>query len=125
MPARLDRVTITLWRGPVELPWDSRTQLIDEMSHLDSAADAIRAFNGAGASAPVRLGRDDKEMIARLIDRWAEDADENDLPPGIWGLRCALLDDLTDVPGRPGGIAVPDAAGDRHPSHRVAVRLAR
>ena len=98
MPARLDRVTITLWRGPVEIPWGSRAQLIDEMSDLHSADDAIRAFNGAGASAPVRLGRPDKELIVQVIDRWAGDVDVEQLPAGVWELRRALLDDLQDLP---------------------------
>ena len=85
MPARLDRVTITLWRGPVELPWDSRVQLIDEMSHLVEAQEAIRAFDGAGASAPVRLGQPEKEMIIGVIDGWAGEVDAEELHAGRVG----------------------------------------
>ena len=41
MPVRLDRVTITLWRGPVELPWDSRVQLVEEMSSFEGTEQVV------------------------------------------------------------------------------------
>lgn len=94
MPERLDRVTITLWLGPVELPWDSREQLVEEMSSLEGTEQVVRAFNAVGASAPVRLGRPEKELVIQAIDRWAADVDVEQLPIGVWGLRGALVDDL-------------------------------
>ena len=94
MPTRLDQVTITLWRGPVELPWDSREQLVEEMTSLEGTEQVVRAFNAVGASAPVRLGRPEKELLIETIDRWATDIDVDELPIGVWDLRCALDDDL-------------------------------
>ena len=97
MPARLDRVTISLWRGPFELPWHSSTALLHEMGRLDDAQNAIRTFNDAGASSPVRLDRSDKAMLVQVIDTWVGEAGQEELPRGIWELRAALLDDLHDI----------------------------
>jgi hypothetical protein len=94
MPVRLDRVTITLWRGPVELAWDSRVQLVEEMSSFEGAEEVVRAFNAVGASAPVRLGRPEKELVIEVVDRWAADLGAEQLPGGVWDLRCALVEDL-------------------------------
>ena len=97
MPVRLDHVTITLWRGAVEIPWDSRVQLVEEMSSIDGAEQVVRAFNAVGASAPVRLGQPEKELIVEVVDRWAADVGAEELPGGVWDLRNALVDDLAVV----------------------------
>src|SRR6476646_700761 len=94
MPARLDRITLDLWQGTVELPWSSREALLDEIGHLPGAENAVRSFNAVGASGPVRLGSPDKELVANAIDKWAGEIGEEELPPGMWELRCALVDDL-------------------------------
>src|SRR4029077_18352342 len=98
MPARLDRVTITLWQGAIEIPWSSREELLDEIGHLHGAETAVHAFNAVGASAPVRLGTADKELVASAIDKWAGDIGDDELPTGIWELRCALVEDLAAFP---------------------------
>ena len=94
MLTRFDRVTITLWLGPVEIPWDSREQLVEEMSSLEGTEQVVRAFDAVGASAPVRLGRPEKELLIEAIDRWAADVGAEELAVGVWDLRCALVDDL-------------------------------
>ena len=91
LPAHLDRVTISLWHGPFELPWSSRNELLEEMARVDDSGEAIRAFHGAGASSPVRLDRADKEMLVRVIETWFDEVGKRDLPHGIWELRAALL----------------------------------
>ncbi len=93
-PARLDRVTISLWHGPFELPRSSRDELLEEMSRVDDAREAIRAFHGAGASSPVRLDRADKAMLVRVIETWFGEVGKEELPQGIWELRAALLEEL-------------------------------
>ena len=98
MPDRPNHVTVTLWHGPVELPWDSRAQLVDEMSSIDGTERAVRAFNAVGASAPVRLGHPEKDVLVQVIDRWAADVGDAQLPGGVWDLRCALVEDLAAVP---------------------------
>ena len=99
MPTRLDCVTITLRGDAIELPWDSREQLIEEMASLEGTEQVVRAFIAVGASAPVRLGRPEKELLIAMIDRWATDIDVDELPTGVWDLRCALVDDLAPAPG--------------------------
>lgn len=98
MPTRLDLVTLDLWQGTVEVPWRSRQELLDEIGHLPGAENAVRSFIAVGASAPVRLGSPDKELVASAIDKWAAEIGEDELPPGIWALRCALVDDLAAFP---------------------------
>ena len=93
-PDRPNRVTITLWRGPVVIPWDSRVQLVEEMSTIEGTEQVVRAFNAVGAAAPVRLGRPEKELVIEVVDRWAADIGPEQLPTGVWDLRSALLDDL-------------------------------
>ena len=98
MPARLDRVTITLWQGAIEIPWSAREELLDEIGQLPGGETAVRAFIAVGASAPVRLGAPEKELVANAIDKWAGEIGEDELPPGIWALRCALVEDLAACP---------------------------
>ena len=64
------------------------------MTSLEGTEQVVRAFNAVGASAPVRLGRPEKELLIEMIDRWAADIDVDELPIGVWDLRCALVDDL-------------------------------
>jgi hypothetical protein len=61
MPDRLDRVTIALVHGTVEIPWASRDELLAEIADDPGAAGIVRAFKGAGASAPIKLTNGDKE----------------------------------------------------------------
>lgn len=97
MPSRLNRVLIPLSRGMFELPWESRTRLLAEMSYLDDAGPAVRAFHDAGASAPVQLSVCDKLLIAETITQWRKETGESELPDGIRELRAALLNDLHDA----------------------------
>jgi|SRR3954453_16224917 hypothetical protein len=98
MSARLDFFTLDLWQGTVSVPWSSREELLDEIGHLPGAESAVRSFDAVGASGPVRLGRPDKELVANAIGTWASEVGEEELPPGIWALRCALVDDLAALP---------------------------
>ena len=56
-------------------------------------------FNAVGASAPVRLGPPEKEIVIQAIDRWAADVGAEDLPVGVWELRGAVVDDLATEAG--------------------------
>jgi len=68
MPERLNRVTVALSTTTVEIPWDTRDQLLAEMRHLDGAKPTIQAFTGAGASAPVVLRQADKELLVQVMN---------------------------------------------------------
>jgi|SRR3954465_10758832 len=94
MPQRLDRVSLDLWHGTFEFAWSSREELLEEIGNLPEAEAAVRSFTAVGAVAPVRLSNADKEFVANAIERWAVDVGELGLPPGVWELRCALVDDV-------------------------------
>ena len=64
------------------------------MSSVEGTEEVVDAFTAVGASAPVRLGRPQKVLLVEMIDRWAADIGAEDLPVGVWELRCALVDDL-------------------------------
>jgi hypothetical protein len=43
---------------------------------------------------PVALNLHDKELLLELLETWTRGVDNDEMPPGIWELRCALIDDL-------------------------------
>jgi hypothetical protein len=96
MPARLDRVHVELAsrHEPLELPWDSRDKLLDEIRHFDSARPIVADFENAGASRPVKLTLEQKAELIELIEAWADRVSITELPAVVWDLRCALADDL-------------------------------
>ena len=98
MPERLDRVAISTSSRVVELPWSSRDRLLHEIRHLDGA-DAIRtAFEAVGASRPVPLTRADQILLFEAIETWSLNVTVDELPQGIWDLRCALADEFDGEP---------------------------
>jgi len=98
VPERLDRVAIATSRTTIELPWSSRDRLLHEVRNLDGA-DAIRtAFEAVGASRPVPLSRDNQQLLFEAINGWAQSVTVDELPAGIWDLRCALADEFDDEP---------------------------
>jgi hypothetical protein len=98
MPERLDRVAITTTRATIELPWGSRDRLLHEIRNLDGADKIRTAFEAVGASQPVPLSRDDQLILYKAIDGWANSVTVDELPDGIWNLRCALADEFRDKP---------------------------
>ena len=98
MPERLDRVAITTTRTTIELPWSSRDRLLHEIRNLDGADKIRTAFEAVGASRPVPLSRDDQVLLYKAIDLWADSVTVDELPDGIWDLRCALADEFHDEP---------------------------
>lgn len=91
-PARLDRVQVTLSRGPVELPWDSRDALLDQFLHLDSMKPILDAFEAVGASTPVKLTQEQKSDLLGVIEFWMNQVGQPQLPAGVFELRNALHD---------------------------------
>lgn len=100
MPERLDRVVVTTSRrsGTVALPWTSREKLLAEIRHLDSAAGIVKAFGDVGATRPVTLTDEDRALLFELLEFWSARVGFEQLPVGIWDLRCAIADDLHDDP---------------------------
>lgn len=95
---RVNWVTVAYSRGLVSIPLASRDALIEELRPLDSSRRARAAFEAAGATAPVRLERDDVAQIVQIIEIWTRNAGGvKRLPEGIFELRNALIDDLHDT----------------------------
>ena len=111
---RLDNVRVLAAERKVQLPWASKEALLDLIRPLESASAAgiLKAFEEAGAYQPVELNRADEELLFELIEMWSGGVDVNELPPGIWELRCALIDDLHGLsqPSRPDRVQI-DVAG--------------
>lgn len=79
------------------LPWDSRDALLDHVAHLESAAGIRRAFMAVGASRPVELATEDRGQLIGILNEWSRTAGGYDeLPEGLWDLRCVLIDDAHD-----------------------------
>ena len=91
---RLNRVQVATAGGVVELPWPSRFELLERARRLYGGAEVIRRFEAVGASRPVTLDRDSKLLLLNLLQHWLNDVGIDELPPGIFELRNALLDDL-------------------------------
>jgi len=96
-------VKVATSRCVVELPWQSRRALLEEVDHLHSATSTIKAFEDIGTSAPVRLGTPEKQLLVEAINVWTGEVAGGyaGLPEGVWELRNALIDDLHDTAGGP------------------------
>jgi len=100
-PGRLNQVTIAYSRGRVVIPWSSRDALLDEIRHLESAANVRKAFEAVGASRAVVFDTYDKQLLVQAIGVWSGNVTVDGLPEGVWELRNALVDDLHDTAGGP------------------------
>jgi hypothetical protein len=100
VPERLDRVTIVVSWGTVEIPWSSRDALLKEIRPRDNGEPVVRAFEGAGAARPVELEPAGKLLVVQAIDLMLGDASGAEhLPEGLFQLQSALIDDLRDTAG--------------------------
>jgi hypothetical protein len=95
----IERVLVSLSRGDAELPWASRTALLQHIRHLDSARPIVDAFEAVGVSRPVVLTLEQKGLLVELIEFWTNQTSGgfNGLPEGIFELRNELHDDLHDA----------------------------
>jgi hypothetical protein len=96
---RIDVVQVALSRGTIEMPWQSRQELLAESSHLESMRSVTDAFESVGTSRPVTLTQEQKGELLGVIEFWANQAPDGyeGLPEGIYELRNALTDDLHDA----------------------------
>jgi hypothetical protein len=74
------------------LPWASRTALLDEIRHLESAKPIVDAFEAVGTSRPVTLTPEQKGVLIELIEFWATQTrvGPRGLAEGLEELRNAL-----------------------------------
>jgi len=99
IPERLDRVIVSTSHASIEISWDARQRLLDQLRRLDSARDLVAKFEGVGASRPVDLTQDEEALLVDVIDAWTRDLGGTAAPAGILELRRALLLDFVDRSG--------------------------
>jgi hypothetical protein len=97
-PDRLTWITVVYSRGRVKLPSASLEELLAMTRHLEAGAGTVRAFEAAGASAPVQLDGSDVLVLIDVIDEWIREVGKDALPEGVFELRDALYDDVEDNP---------------------------
>jgi hypothetical protein len=90
-------VKIQLGTGdPIRIPWASRQALLERVRARRGAERIVQAFEAAGTSRVVTFDAESKELLLEVIDvAWfeGERVRASDLPPGIYELRNALIDD--------------------------------
>jgi hypothetical protein len=96
VPERLDSVQIQLASQPAPLviSWAARDELIMRLEHHAAGAFVVEAFRDVGATSPVRLTIDQKELLAIVIDEWMRAVGRDELPADVFDLRNALINDL-------------------------------
>ena len=100
------RVTVELRRRDVMLPWDTRDALLAALRENprddDGSAGEIRkAIEDIPATSPVLLTLEHKMYLLRVLGEWSDAAGGYDaMPPGLFELRNALMDELGDAERR-------------------------
>ena len=92
----INHVQVSLGRGIVLLPWESRQELLEESRRVEGLHAMRDAFEMVGTSRPVSLTRRDKVGLVEVIELWANETEGgiDGLPEGISELRDALQADL-------------------------------
>ena len=99
-------VTVELSSRDVILPWSTREALLAALREHrrgdDELARATRtAVEDVASGSPVLLTLEHKMYVLRLLEEWSRAAGGYDaLPPGLFELRNAVLDDLRDAERR-------------------------
>jgi hypothetical protein len=92
---RLDLARISTGSAVVEMPWESRFELLERVRGLaGGGAEVARRFEAAGATRPVELDPAAKMLLLNVLSHWAAAMGVDELPPGIPELGNALADDL-------------------------------
>jgi hypothetical protein len=95
MPERLDRVEVATRYGVDPISWTAREAILDELRHLESASDAVAAFQAVGASRPVEVDTSQKLAVLDAISVIANNAGGYDkIEPELFALRNDLVDEL-------------------------------
>ena len=100
MSGRLEHIRIATGRGDnsksVRLPWASRDVLLEQLRRAGGAEGITKAFEDVGATRPVTLTIEQKAMLFRVLEEWSQETSFDRMPAGLFGLRNALSDDLTE-----------------------------
>jgi hypothetical protein len=85
--SRLDRVRIDVAGEIVEISWDERDVLLEELAFAADTKPIRVRFEAVGASRPVELDDEDRARLRTALDDWGEDRLQ---PEGIARLHAAL-----------------------------------
>ena len=100
------RVTVELSRRDVMLPWNTRDALLAALRNHPRgddgpAAEIRKAMEDIPATSPVLLTLEHKMYLLRVLGEWSDAAGGYDaMPPGLFELRNALMDELRDAERR-------------------------
>jgi hypothetical protein len=85
-------VEVLTARGGVRIPWESRQALLERIRENTETKMIVAAFEAVGTSRPVDLDDHGKTALLLILSTWlAEASVPEQLPPGIFELRTALL----------------------------------
>jgi len=87
MPERLDRVHVNVAGEIVEITWDDRDVLLEELAFAEGTKPIRERFEAVGASQPVALDAEQRARLRAALDDWGEDRLQ---PDGIARLHEAL-----------------------------------
>jgi hypothetical protein len=94
---RLNRVRIATNRRTVEIGWNCREEILDELRRLDAGPPVVADFTAVGATRPVELDTNGKALVLSVIHMIGrETGGLHHLPAGLRELRNALLDDRSN-----------------------------
>jgi len=88
--SRLDRVRIDVAGEIVEISWDDRDVLLEELAFAADTKPIRVKFEAVGASRPVELDAEDRPRLRSALDNWGSDRLQ---PDGIARLHAALRAD--------------------------------
>jgi hypothetical protein len=92
---RIDTVTVTNGHDTAILPRESREALLQRLGSNPAGAGIVTKFRDSGTSAPITLSDEEKTWLRSLIDRWAHQLGIDELPEGVWEVRCVITDEPT------------------------------
>jgi hypothetical protein len=91
----LDLARVSTGSVVVEMPWESRLELLERVRGLaGGGVEVARRFQAAGATRPVELDRAAKMLLLNVVSHWAAAIGVDELPLGIAELGNALAEDL-------------------------------
>jgi hypothetical protein len=95
-PRRIRHFKIALSRNTVELPWPSRTRLLERVGRHNGGLQVRLAFEAVGATRPVKLDPAGKRVLLQVVERWLAEPGYGGMPDGIRELRDELQNELAD-----------------------------
>ena len=93
-PSRIRYFKIALSKGTFELPWPSRTRLLDRVGKHSGGLKVRLAFEAVGATRPVVLDSHGKRVLLEVIDAWLAEPSYVAVPEGVRELRDALQNEF-------------------------------